>query len=183
MHIRPSKCFVEFGATEPNLLDYLENGWYGIFIEPHPIALLDLTEILRAYPKENYKIISGCVTGDRPDFTAFHTVRSLRWWDRIGEASTHYGDRSTQPIYFPLLTLDMIVAAAPYPVERFEIDCEGTEDEIFEKYSFEVRPKEIKVACHPQEKIKRKLTPIFEKHGYTVETPDKEHLFCTRKDT
>ena len=176
------KAFIEFGAyIKPNLRKWLLEGWHGIFVEPHPANLIELLKCLESFEGCSYEVYSGIVLGK----TTIGKLYDLRGKDdKSGSPFSEYtqfarhDDKVKGCLSILALTLDMLVENSLYPVERLEIDCEFTEIEIFRNYSFNVKPKEIKIACHGVD-TKRILTDIFENFGYSVENMDKEHLFCT----
>lgn len=197
------KAFIEFGAhTGPNLCDWLLDSWHGIFVEPHPANLIELFKYLESYEGCSYQVYSGIVLG-KTTIGKFYDMRGnihdkgggafaepteVSRHDEVGFLGEGFGSLevgSEGPdwkvkgcLSILALTLDMLVQNSPYPIERLEIDCEFAEVDIFQNYSFNVRPKEIKVACHGVD-TKRTLTDIFENVGYSVEDMDEEHLFCT----
>ena len=189
------KAFIEFGAyTYPNLLHYLDNGWYGIFVEPHPMHLIELVKYLQPYPQDTYTLLCGVVAESSDEYYVFQVPPNNDKTDftQIADNSVAYRIGEEYPdipkICFQPITLDTLIRKSPYPVERLEIDCEGCEYEIFNSYTFFHKPKEIKVALHNSFFSGREmlnagddtfLRNIFENHSYEVRRMDEEHLFAT----
>ena len=61
------KAFIEAGAFEPNLIEWLIQGYHGIFVEPHPaniISLVNQLEIIKAEHEISYDIYVGVLFGN-----------------------------------------------------------------------------------------------------------------------
>ena len=82
------------------------------------------------------------------------------------------------------MDLDTLIKVSPYPVERLELDIEGAEYPVFESFSFNHKPREIKVAVHRaygnknKEMGRKKLRTIFTSNDYVCEDLDREHIFA-----
>ena len=183
------KSFIEFGAsTKPNLSNLLLNGWHGMLVEPHPLSLVKLVEYLDTLNDISYDLYAGIVTPRKGDIVVYKSgsenFSELGYMAEIGGAKSstwdagHWKKHKGPGLKYVSITLDRLVAEAPFPVERFEIDCEGMEFDIFQGYSWIQKPDYIKVAYHGVSIIDRLVSLIC---GQGYEQLESTHDLCFRK--
>ena len=172
------KSFIEFGASiKPNLSNLLLDGWHGILVEPHPFSLVTLVAYLDKLNDISYDLYAGIVTPREGEIVVYKSgsvnFSELGYKAETGGARSstwnagHWKEHKGPGLKYVSITLDRLVAEAPFPVERFEIDCEGMEVDIFESYSWIQRPGYIKVAPHGVSIIDR-LVSVICGQGYEL---------------
>lgn len=172
------KAFVEFGVCYggTNLPSFLKEGWHGIFVEPHPLNIVKAYESLLSLGDVSFDFYESIVVPDESQIVTFKsgspTFSELGYSAEVGgtQSSTwnagHWEKHKGPGLKIAPVTLDRLVQESPYPVERFEIDCEGMELDIFKSYSWIKKPQYIKVAIHGD--VKDRLYSIILEQGYEL---------------
>ena len=185
------KAFIEFGGhCQPNLMNLLDSGWHGIIVEPHPLSVVKLYETLVSAGDFSFDLYSGIVGPDEGKIVTYksgsETFSQLGVAAAVGgtPSSTYadpcWADHKGPGLKLVSITLDRLVRESPYPVERFEVDCEGMEIDIFESYSWIKKPADIKVELHTNELKDRLLSTIL-KEGYEIVDVDDYYNWHFRK--
>ena len=169
------KAFVEFGSFEgTNLRDLLQDGWHGVLVEPHPLSLVKCYEFLLSLGDISFDLYSGIVSPVEGDIVTYKSGSAT--FSQSGHAAEvggtpsstwtagHWEHHKGPGLKLVSVTLDRLVRECPYPVDRFEIDCEGMEVDIFESYSWNQKPEYIKVATHGF--IIDRIVSLICKEGY-----------------
>jgi FkbM family methyltransferase len=143
--------FIQIGANDGVYQDPIYNfneNWDGILIEPIPNVFSQL--------KENYKnrnsnlIFENLAVGNRNGFIDFFIPKDYNevdWKSKIASIDKSIGmlkDMETICINVEINTLDNIIKK--HKVKKIDvlvIDIEGKEKDIFDTYSFSIKPKII----------------------------------------
>ena len=174
------KCYEvlqgQLGIQHLSKLRSITKEWFGIFIEPHPLHLLELLKRFQnaGIPPSKYMLISGLVTGNNEVTSLYPTRPTFNEIDhsaRTRKSATTDGrriSRQKHPLHYKCVTLNEIVKLSPYPVLFIRADCEGSEVDVFSAYDFEPKPPLLLCEKHGnrQEAIQR----IFSSHGYKLDT-------------
>ena len=193
------KAYLEFGASfEPNYISLVKFGWHGIFVEPHPAHVIKCYEYLVSLPDASFEFYNGIVGADEDRIMVFRSStptfsESSFCSKESGAQSSIYKSHSWQNCVGPGLkmlpiSLDRLVRESKYPVEYFQIDCEGMEIDIFESYSWHHKPSYIRVAVHAYDNSpklesynKERLSAMIVKQDYH-EIPLFSHDLAFRKN-
>lgn len=184
------KAFIEFGGHTHTMLPHLlKDGWHGVIIEPHPLSLVALYENLISLENISFDIYNSLVGPNEGELLIYKSgsptfsqsghdaevggSRSSTW--DAGSWEHHKGPGLTMAC----ITLDRLVRECPYPVEWFQVDCEGMEIDIFENYSWIKKPETIKVAWHGN--VRDRLCAVICSQGYEqIEDSHDEDLHFIR---
>jgi FkbM family methyltransferase len=179
-----NKFFVEIGAANfDTLLPLADAGWKGIVVEPIPKMAMELRKI---YQDTGVRVIQGAVS----DFDGEVEIAVARdddsWLSGCSHviSSNHLGFKlSTHPdrkgdfeqtIKSKCFSLDTLLKEVP-SVDLLKVDAEGHELNIFMNYSFNLKPRVIKVEHkHVSDKI---LARKLELNGYLVWT-EKDDIYA-----
>lgn len=179
-----NRFFVEIGAANfDTLLPLAQMGWSGIVVEPVPrlyeeckrmFANYDVTVVQAAVSDYNGEIdfavarddgswLSGCSHVVSDNHLGYKLSTSL---DRIGD----FDER----IVVPCVTLDTLLQHVD-SVDLMKVDAEGHENNIFNAYSFRIKPFFLKVEHKHVDDIHLKQT--LEQNGYLVWT-EKDDIYA-----
>ena len=169
------QCFMNFGIgpeINPYLINMLENGWHGIFVEPHPFHILNAFKELAPfsdrvhvfqgviYDSQSQHVKAGCIQFNNilyPEESGASGI--LPWRNHETEAFT---------CNVPVLDLGEIISNSKVPVNFLDVDCENAEHAIFHAYDFNLKPKDIKLSIHSSLNAQLKLVDHFRKNGYNL---------------
>jgi len=178
------KFFIEIGAANfDTLLPLADAGWGGIVVEPIPKMVLELRKI---YQSTSVRVIQGAVSDfdgevdiavarDDGSWLAgcSHIVSGNHLGYKLSTSPDREGDFE-QTIKSKCFTLETLFKEVP-SVDLLKVDAEGHELNIFMNYSFDVKPRMIKVEHkHVDDKI---LARKLELNGYLVWT-EKDDIYA-----
>lgn len=122
------------------------------------MAVIKLAADLATLENVSYDLYAGIVTPREHDIVTYKSgspdFSELGYMAEVGgtPSSTweagYWKNHKTPGLKYISITLDRLISESSYPVEHFEIDCEGMEVDIFENYSWICKPDYISVAPH-----------------------------------
>lgn len=182
-----AKMFVEIGSADfDTCLPLAEAGWKGICVEPIPYLKKRISWIYKDYPINVIEYAISDVNGE----VEMAVARDDRDWlkgcshiisdNHIGyKLSTHPDriDDFKEKITVNSMTLDDLLYDIK-EVDFLKVDAEGHELNIFLNYSFNVKPKIIKVEHKHIDDIA--LSKKLEENGYLVWT-EKHDIYAISK--
>jgi len=177
-----SKIFVEIGTCDfDTLLPLCENGWRGYFIEP----INKYAEFIQeeCTSKKYQSTISCCAISNYDGELEMWVSEGEDWVRGISHAVTQQGQKlleleanlqfRKEKIKVPCFTLDTYIKLNMINhIDYMKVDVEGHEIEVFENYSWKIKPNFIKLEHSHIDT--QKMQSILEKQGYviSVETYD-----------
>lgn len=179
-----SKFFVEVGSANfETLLPLAKNGWKGIVVEPVLHLYEQCVEMFSSYDVEVVQAAISDYDGEidfavaRDDNSwltgCSHVIADNHLGYKLSDSLDRVGDFDNK-IKVRCLTLDNLLKGVN-KIDVMKVDTEGHENNIFNAYSFNVKPTLIKVEHkHVDDIILRKK---LEANGYLVWT-EKEDLYA-----
>ena len=164
------KSFLVLGpGFNCGIVDLLkQKQWHGIFVEGNPHVCAHLCQSLQEYERAHWMLIPNCVAPTRDP--RFLEVRE-------GRAASNHGYLVSAPtgdfpkyLHFPV-TLDEIVAVAPYPITYLYCLVPEIHNEILMTYRFKVKPSQLQIKYPSAELISR-----LETFGYENTTDDTKYV-------
>lgn len=165
---------VEIGTHfTPELINLLEDpSTIGFFVEPLHTHLTKLEEKLWAFPQERYKIIA-CAVSDRSGMQEF-------FYSGPDDTAANLFNLENFPFAVTVSTFTLDQIFQYHKIDSIDIlrmDIEGSEFDVMQAFSFDVRPKVLLIEPHPVvEKPVDRLRKIIQPHGYTYIADSKKHL-------
>ena len=178
-----NKFFVEIGAANfDTLLPLAQMGWSGIAVEPVPrlyeeckrmFANYDVTVVQAAVSDYNGEIDFAVARDDGSWLSGCsHVVSGNHLGYKHSTSPDRFGDFDER-IVVPCITLDTLLQDVE-SVDFMKVDAEGHENNIFNSYSFRIKPSVVKIEHkHIDDKL---LVRNLESNGYLVWT-EKDDIY------
>ena len=172
-----SKFFVEIGAANfDTLLPLAKAGWRGIVVEPVPHLFNQCVEMFLPY---DVRVVQAVIS-DYDEHIEFAVAKDKGTWLTCCShvvAGNHLGwkmsdhplnkDNFNERITVDCITLDKLLSGVD-SVNLMKVDAEGHENNIFNAYSFRIKPTFLKVEHKHVDDIHLKQT--LKQNGYLVWT-------------
>jgi FkbM family methyltransferase len=179
-----AKFFVEIGAANfDTLLPLAKAGWRGIVVEPTPHLFNQCVEMFLSY---DVNVVQAAIS-DYSGQIDFAVARDDGGWltgcshvvadNHLGRKLSDHPlnkDNFNKRITVDCLTLDKLLSDVD-SVDFMKVDVEGHENNIFNAYSFRIKPSFLKVEHRHVDDIHLKQT--LEKNGYLVWT-EKDDIYA-----
>jgi FkbM family methyltransferase len=186
------KTFIEIGTSDFDTnLEFIETGgWKGIMVEPSPPFNKIMQEKINNCKFYKNIILEGCAISDFDGHVEFAVAKDIEGWQRgistvisdnhQGHCLYSHPENKTNNyeriIKVRCITLDSLIEKYNVTsVDYLKVDTEGHELNIFNNYSWSVKPTFIKSEIkHIDE---QKLRDILNTQGYRVYL-EKEDLYA-----
>lgn len=177
------KFFVEIGAANfDTLLPLAQMGWSGIVVEPVPrlyeeckrmFSSYDVTVVQAAVSDYNGEIDFAVARDDGSWLSGCsHVVSNNHLGYKLSANPDRVNDFDER-ISVPCVTLDTLLQGVE-SVDFMKVDTEGHENNIFNSYSFRIKPLVVKIEHkHIDDKL---LVRNLESNGYLVWT-EKDDIY------
>lgn len=188
------KTFVEIGACDFDNLDkFLDQGQV-IFVEPVPEYRESLIKKIGYHPNAKFEECAISSFNGHLDMTYILPETASEWWVKgISHATfsssnlinrninNGYNIGTPSTIKVPCLTLDSFLYKHDIKeIDILKIDVEGHEMEILNKYSWRIKPRQLKIE-HKFIDVNT-LTKLLVKQGYAV-LPAEDDVYAVLKLT
>lgn len=174
------KTYIEIGACDFDNLDGFLNDGRVIFVEPIPVYRESLKQKIGNHPNAIFEESAISSFNGHIDMTYIEPTDDTEWWVRgISHANFSSSDLinknkkngyylgTSKVINVSSLTLDKLLDKYQVKdIELLKIDVEGHELEILNRYSWRIKPKQLKIE-HKHCGIKE-LTQMLIKHNYVM---------------
>lgn len=182
-----AKTFVEIGSADfDTCLPLAQAGWHGICVEPVPYLYKRVKDIYRDLPVHVMDYAISDVNGTldmavgRDDRSWIKGCSHIISENHIGYKLSTHADRINdfkEKITVNSMTLDDLLFDMK-EIDFLKVDVEGHELNVFLNYSFNVKPKIIKVEHKHVDDIA--LSKKLEENGYLVWT-EKHDIYAISK--
>lgn len=174
------KTYVEIGACDfENLDGFLDLGKV-LFVEPIPVYMESLKKKIGNHPNAIFEQSAISNFNGQVDMTYIEPSPDIEWWvkgiSHVNFSSSNLINKNIERGYnlgkknvikVPALTLDKLLEKHNITeIEMLKIDVEGHEIEILNRYSWRIKPKQLKIE-HKHCGLKE-LTQILIKQNYCM---------------